>query len=326
LRNSRLYLLSQYWVDLKQGAGDVPQKLPEAGYVLNYTKIGSSLVSGSLDAANFWRDGGLSAGRIDLYPKLLHSFGTDFVVSQQAAVRATAYSFYNEGNSKEDDVLRTAFQYDIVGHTRLYKRYGSFLHVLEPSAGYHFISTSDNDLPVFDVTDLYKKTSLIELSLLNRIITDGTEVATVRLTQGVDTYNGDRPFLPLKLELAMNKGVPIKLDTTYNSYTGSIDTLGSEISLSVFKTNLTFGQRYDRIEDVMFFTAGLDFSPFKRVHFTGSIWYDAKGGGLRDLNITTSYQRQCWGLRLGMVKKPGDYSMRLMFYLTGISEEPSKDN
>jgi len=325
MRNSRLYLLSQYWIDLKQDEGDVPQKLPEAGYVLNYTKMGSSLGSASLTAANIWRDGGLSTGRIDLYPKLLHSFGTDFVVSQQAGVRATAYSFYNEGSNTERDVLRTALQYDIVGHTRLYKRYASFLHVLEPSVGYHFISTSDNGLPVFDATELYKKTSLIEVSLLNRIITSGTEVATVRLTQGVDTYNGDRPFLPLKLEVAINKGVPIKLDTTYNIYTGSIDTLGSEISLSVFKTNLSFGQRYDRIQDIMFFAAGLEFSPFQRVRISSSIWYDAKGGGMRDMNIAMRYQRQCWGFRLEVIKKPGDYSMRLMFDITGISGESSKD-
>ncbi len=327
LKNSRLYMLAQYWVDLKVGEDDVSQKLPEAGYVLNYTKIGSSLVSGSLTAANFWRDGGLSTGRIDLYPKLLHSFGTDFVVSQKAAVRTTAYSFYNEGNSStEGDVLRTAFQYDIVGHTRLHKRYGSFLHVLEPSVGYHFISTSDNDLPVFDVTELHKKTSLIELSLLNRIITDGTEVATVRLTQGMDTYNGDRPFQPFRLELAMSKGVPIKLDATYNSYTGMIETLSSDLFLSVFKTNLALGQRYNRIEDIMLFTAGLEFSPFKRLRVGSSIWYDAEGGGVRDFYIAMRYQRQCWGLRFEVTKKPGDYSMLLMFDLTGISGESSRNN
>lgn len=326
LRNSRFYLLAQYWIDLKQEADNVAQKLPETGYVLNYTKIGSSLISGSLAAANFWRDGGLSTSRIDFFPKLLHSFGTDFVVSQKAAVRGTAYSFYNEGNSTEGDVLRTAFQYDIVGHTRLYKRYGSFLHVLEPSVGYHFIYTSDNDLPVFDVTELYKKTSLIELDLLNRIIANGTEVATVRLTQGMDTYNGDRPLLPLRLELAMSKWVPMKLDTTYNLYTGSLETLSSELSLSVFKTTLSLGQTYNRLEDSMYLTAGLAFSPFQRVRVISSLAYDAKGGGLRDLNITSSYQRQCWGLRLEMVKQPGDYSIRLMFNLAGVGGESSKDN
>ncbi len=324
LKNSRLYLLAQYWIDLKPGAGTVPQKLPEAGYVLNYTKLGSSLVTASLTAANIWRDNGLSAGRIDFYPKLLYSFGKDFVVSQTAAVRATDYSFYN-GDASEGNIRRTAFEYDVVGHTRLYKKYDSFLHVIEPSVRYHFITTSENDLPVLDASELFKKTSRFEFSLLNRAIVSGNEVATARITQEMETYNGDRPFLPLRLELALNKVVPIKLDTTYNMYTGRIETLSSELFLSVFKTNLALGQRYNRIEGTMFFTAGLDFSPYKRVHITGSIWYDAKGGGLRDMNITTRYQRQCWGLRFEVIKKPGDYSMLLMFDLTGISGESSKD-
>lgn len=324
LKNSRLYMLAQYWVDLKEGEDDVPQKLPEAGYVLNYTKIGSSLVSASLTAANFWRDGGLSALRMDLYPKLLHSFGKDFVVSQKAAVRATAYSFYNDGG--ESNIQRTAFEYDVVGHTRLYRKYGSFLHVIEPSVRYHFITSSENDLPVLDASELFGKTSVFELSLLNRVITGGAEVATVRLTQGMDTYNGERPFLPLILELAINRGVPLKLNAAYNLYTGMIETLSSDLSLSVFKTNLALGHRYNRTEDIMLFTAGLEFSPFKRVRLASSIWYDAKGGGIRDFYVAMRYQRQCWGLRFEVIKKPEDYSMLLMFDLTGISGGSSKNN
>jgi LPS-assembly protein len=325
LNNSRLYLLSQYWIDLKDDTADVAQKLPEAGYVLNYTKIGSFLASGSLSATNFWRDGGLSTGRMDLYPRLLHSFGRDFVVSQKAAVRATSYSFYNEGSSAESDVLRTAFQYDIVGHTRLYKRYDSFLHVLEPSVGYHYISTSDNDLPVFDVTELYKKTSLIELSLLNRIITDGTEVATVRLTQGMDTNNGDRPFLPLRLDVAINNKRPMKLTATYNVYTGSLETASSEFHLNILNAGVFLGQTYNRRENIMLFKAGLGFSPYKGIQFFGSAWYDAAGGGLRDMHVTVRYQRQCWGLRFEMIKRPGDVTTLFMVELAGINSEPLKD-
>ncbi|MBS1113487.1 MAG: organic solvent tolerance protein, partial [Nitrospirae bacterium] len=226
----------------------------------------------------------------------------------------------------ESNIQRTAFEYDVVGHTRLYRKYDSFLHVIEPSVRYHFITSSENDLPVLDASELFGKTSVFELSLLNRIMTGGTEVATVRLTQGMDTYNGDRPFLPLSLELAINKGVPIKLNATYNLYTGMVETLSSDLSLSVFKTNLALGHRYNRIEDIMLFTAALEFSPFKRARLGSSIWYDAKGGGIRDFYITMRYQRQCWGLRFEVIKKPGDYSMLLMFDLTGISGESSKNN
>jgi LPS-assembly protein len=323
LKNSRLYLLGQYWIDLKHDIDNVPQKLPEAGYVLNYTKLGSSLISASLTGANIWRDGGLSARRIDLYPKLLHSFGNDFVLSQKAAVRATSYSYYQDDKT-DKDLFRTALEYDVVGHTRLHRKYNQFLHVIEPSVRYHFISSSDNNLPVLDASELFGKTSVFELSLLNRLIISGAEVVTARITQEIDTYNGDRPFLPLGLALAMNRWVPIKLDAKYNIYTGMIETLNSELGLTVLKANLAFGQTYNRIEDVMLFRAGLAFSPYKNVSFGGSIWYDAKGGGVRDMNIIMRYLRQCWGLRFEVNKKPGDYTVLMMFELAGFTGEPSK--
>jgi len=327
LNNSRLYLLSEYWIDLKTHTPDVAQKLPEAGYVLNYTNIGGPLVSGSLTAANMWRDGGLSAGRIDLYPKLLHSFGTDFVVTQTAAVRATEYSFYNDESDESMDggLMRAGFEYSVVGHTRLYRKYGPFLHVIEPSVGYHYISASENDLPVFDVTDLFKRTSLFELSMLNRFITNGNEVATVRLTQDIDTYS-DHPFLPLRLDVAINKGTPIVLTATYNTNTGSLETVSSEILLRIMKANVGLGQTYNRAEDIMLYKAGIEFSPTRSVNISGGIWYDAKGGGLRDLDVALRYQRQCWGLKLEMVKSPGNFTTLFTVQLAGLNSDPAVDN
>lgn len=325
LSNSRLYLLAQYWTDLKHDTETVPQKLPEAGYILNYTKLGSFLVSTSLTAANIWRDGGLSAGRIDFFPKLLHSFGKNFVVSQSAAIRATAYSFSGD-ETTDRGLQRTAFEYDIIGHTRIYRKYNSFLHVIEPSLRYHFIASSENDLPVLDVSELFRKTSRLELSLLNRIIAGGGEMATLRLTQEIETYNGGRPFLPLKLQVAINSGVPIKLDLTYNVHTGRFETVSSELSMRIVKTNLVFGQIYNRTENIMLYKAGIEFSPYKRVRVSSSIWYDAKGGGVRDMNIAMRYQRQCWGLRFEVNKKPGDYTMLVMLELAGLNMKPSKDN
>lgn len=325
LSNSRLYLLAQYRIDLKHDTETVPQKLPEAGYVLNYTKVGSSLFSASASAANMWRDGGLSARRMDIYPKLLHSFGRDFVVSQTAAVRATAYSFSRD-EALSKGLQRTAFEYNAVGHARLFRNYGPFLHVIEPSVRYHFIASSENDLPVFDASELFRKTSRIELSLLNRVITGGSEVAAMRLSQEIETYNSDRPFLPLRLELGINKGFPIKLEASYNTHTGRFETISSDLSMRVFEADFFFGQRYNRAENIMLYKAGIGFSPHKRIHLNSSIWYDAKGGGVRDMNIVMRYQRQCWGLRFEVSKKPDDYTVLVMFELAGLNQDFSEDD
>jgi LPS-assembly protein len=323
MHNSRLYLLSQYWVDLKQETSGVPQKLPETGYVLNYTKLGSFLFSSSFTASNLWRDKGVSAARADIYPNILHSSGKDFVVSQRAALRATVYSMYKD-DSLGRTLDRTAFEYDITGHTRFYRRYSSFFHIIEPSLSYHHIASSENNLPVFDVSELFRKTSRFELGLLNRLIAGGNEIATVRLSQGMETYNGDRPFLPLRLEAATAVWVPFRLDTTFNVHTGRLETVQSELSMNMLNANISFGQSYNRAEEIKLYRAGLDFSPHKGMHVNSSVWYNPDAGGVRDLTLSLTYQRQCWGLNFRMIKQPDDVTFLFMVQLLGLNMEPQR--
>ncbi len=323
LTNSRFYLLSQYRVDLRDDTGNAPQKLPEAGYVLNYSPIGKFLVSADLNAANQWEKDGISAGRVDLYPRVAYSAGTDFVVTQVASFRETAYSFYN--NAETDDTThREALEYDITGHTRLFRKYSSFTHVIEPLVRYHFIYSTENDLPVFDSTELYKRTSVIEVGVMNRAIVAGKEVFTARLTQGIDTYKGGGAFLPLHLEVALRTFVPLTMEATYDVNKGTLDTVTSDLYFQVFKTNFSLGQRYNRQADIMMYTASAQFSPSKALHLMGSIWYDAKGEGLRDLSLTLRYLRQCWGVRLETVKRPGDFAVRVKFELAGLGSKASR--
>ncbi|MDP2158289.1 MAG: putative LPS assembly protein LptD, partial [Nitrospirota bacterium] len=109
--NARAYLLAQYWIDLKRTTGDIPQKLPEIGYIMNYTRLGSFLVSAEASAMNFWKKNGVSARRLDVYPTVLHAVGSDVVLSQIVAVRGTAYQFYNDaGTSSNNQSL--AVEYD----------------------------------------------------------------------------------------------------------------------------------------------------------------------------------------------------------------------
>jgi LPS-assembly protein len=321
--NSRLYLLSQYWVDLLNDTGNVAQRLPEAGYVLNYTRAGDFMVSADLNAGNLWRENGTSAARIDFYPRVLHSIGSDFVLTQTAAVRATGYSFYKDTDG-EDQTIRGAFEYDVTGHTRLYRTYSYFTHVIEPSIRYHFIYSSENDLPVFDSTELFGKTSNIELSVLNRAIVKGREVVAFRLTQAFDTYDNHQPFLPLEMELGVKYPFPLLLEATYNFYTGGFDTITSDLGFNVKNSFVSIGQRYNRVEDILMYTAGVSFRPLKAIEMTGSLWYDARGGGLQDMNVALRYMRQCWGLRFEADKKPGDFSMKVMVELAGLTTRPSE--
>jgi LPS-assembly protein len=322
LNDSRLYLLSQYWKDLRNDTSVVPQKLPEAGYVLNYTRVGDFMFSAAANAANLWREGGISAERIDIYPRVLHSVGKDVVFTQAVALRETAYSFYKD-QDEDNFKQRGAAEYDAVLHTRLYRTYSSFTHIIEPSVRYHFIYSSSNDLPLFDSTELYGKTSNIELSVLNRAIVKGTEIFAVRLTEPLDTYSG-RPFLPLRLEVAVRTPVPLTMEASYDMYSGKLETVTSTLGFQAFKANFAVGETYSRKDEIMMFTGYVSFSPIKSVQVAGQMWYDAKGPGLRDVVLDVKYQKQCWGVRFEAVKTPGDFTMKVFVDLMGITSRSSQ--
>ncbi len=325
LNNARFYLLSHYMVDLQPatgpGADSVPQKLPEAGYVINYTRTGDAFFSAAATVSDLYRQDGASAARLDIYPRLMHGFGKDITVSQKIGVRGTGYAFYSQQDTDaHKDDMRAALEYDVTAHARLFRGFPLFTHVMEPSIRYHAIYApkSSRPVPVYDAAELFGKTSHIEFSVLNRGIMKGSEAASVRLTQGIDTYSG-RPFLPFRLEAGIKTPVVLAVDTTYDHYDRRIETAHADLSLKILgKVNLTLGQRYNRKEDINVYTAGAEFSPLKNIHITSGIWYDAKGAGLRDVIVALKYSRQCWSMRLETIKRPGDFSVRFMFELAGV--------
>ncbi|MDH5202152.1 MAG: LPS assembly protein LptD [Nitrospirota bacterium] len=316
LPNSRAYLLSQYWVDLKETTKPT-QKLPEAGYVLNPTKIGNFWFSTIATVSNFWRDQGVSGQRLDIYPKISHTFGSDFVVTQDLALRETAYSLRDNeetGNSPH----REALEYNFITHTRLIKKYESFTHIIEPSIEYHLITNSENNLPVFDSTELFKKTSRIELALLNRFLDNSGEIMVMRVSQGFDSfYDGDRPFLPLKLELGVKKPIPLRLDTSYDVNTGKVESVNSDMWIKVSDVLIGAMQRYNRQEDITFFGAGFGLQPFKSLHTEVRFFYDGREKQITDTTINLRYISQCWGVNMVFVKKPHDFTFAVMFELKG---------
>ncbi len=314
LVNSRVYLLSQYWVDLKDKTELVPQKLPEAGYVLYPTKYGDFWFSGTATASNFWREEGVYGQRFDIYPKVLHKFGSDIVVSQTLGLRETAYSLHGG----EDDFLhREAIEYNIAAHTRLLKRYGSFTHVLEPSVGYTLITDSESPT-LFDSTELFDETSKIELSLLNRFINNNGEFMVVRASQGLDTNHGDSPFLPFTLEVGIKKPVSLRLETSYDVNTGRVERINSDLSMSISGTAISAGQRYNRQDDITYYNAGIGLHPFKPLYMDGRLWYDAEEREVRYITASIRYMSQCWGMTLEFIKAPDDFTVAIMFELKGI--------
>ncbi len=315
--SSRAYLLSQYYVDLKENTQDPLQRLPEAGYVLNPRKAGPVYISGSSAIANFWREEGIHGQRMDISPKVTYALGDDITVFQSLGLRETAYSLHD---SEDNTLHREALEYSILGHLRLVKKYESFTHVVEPSVSYTLVANSDDDLPVFDSAELLKRTSLIELSVLNRILGNQGELMVFRISQGFDSYNGDRPFLPVLFDLGIKQPLPLRLGAAYNVHTGNIESLNSDVSMKVAQITFQVGQRYNRLNNVNTYEGGIGIHPFAPLTLIGRIWYDAEQSETREKSLNLIYMSQCWGINLSFVKRPDDFSVSVLFELKGITK------
>ncbi|MBE0426259.1 MAG: LPS-assembly protein LptD [Nitrospirae bacterium] len=317
--NSRAYLLSQYWIDLKEKNLPVPQKLPETGFILNPTNVGSILFSSAATLSNFWREEGIYGQRLDIYPKIFHAFGNDIIIAQTLGLRETVYSLqrYNEGNI----LRRESLGYNIKANTRLIKRYRLFTHLLEPSLSYTFVAISGNDLPLFDSTELFKKKSLVEVSLLNRITNRyGRELLVIRASQGFDSYHGDRAFQPFKVEVGIKKPISLRLETDYDVHKGKVESINSDLSVNIFNAIILASQRYNREEDIAFYNAGIGINPYKPLFLETRIWYDAKEKEAKDITMNLKYIRQCWGFNILFNKRPDDFNIGIMIELKGITK------
>jgi LPS-assembly protein len=312
--NSRFYLMSQYIIDLKDGSHNsaVVQRLPEFGYVVNPSSAAGPLVFSMTSAAsNFARDRGVSGQRIDIYPKLSHSFGDKVIIFQNLGLRETMYSLQdNAAEGFRSSVHRDMFDYNITASSRLIKKYSEdFTHGIEPSLGYTFvpwIKKDNTNVPLFDSTELYTRQSSIGLSLTNRLLDKKGEFLTASVSQSYNTYERDVPLSPLSVSASVPRPFPVTADATYNHYAGHIETLNSSVSIPIKKFSFSFGERFNQPNKIMFYDIGVSYAHSKSLSAEVKVWYDAKGAGMRDSSFTMKYQQQCWGMKMLIDRKPQD--------------------
>lgn len=320
LETSRLYLRSQYLVDLLEGADDsaIPQRLPEVGYFINPQRLGPLVFSLDSRISNFWRKGNAPGQRLDIYPRLTHSYGSDIIIKQSLGLRETAYALSKTAGEYATAPHRESFDYSITANARLIKRYDSFVHIIEPTVGYTFIPASNSELPLFDSTELYSKTSKLELSIQNRFIDNNGEFLTFRISQALDAYRDGSSLAPLKLDFAVKRPVSIRAEVSIDPATGRFEGLNSDIGVSLKKISFSVGERFNKSENILFYTLGVNYTHSKTLSAEGTFWYDARSGGLNDFIAKLKYQKQCWGAALVVTKMQKDYSVSVLFNLLGL--------
>lgn len=315
---SSLSFQSRYLIDLKEGVDQstIPQRLPEISYFRYPERIGPVTFTISSAVTNFWREEGARGQRIDLYPRFIYSSGDKVIVTHSLGLRATAYLL--NGEEDHSDTIRTGLDYSVTALMRLEKRYRNFTHIIEPSIDYTFISSLKSDVPLFDAVESYQKTSKINLSIINRFLSNRGEFLTLRITQPYDTNKGDRPMLPLRIEASIKGPLTMRGELSYDPTPGTIEDLNSDLSLNLSNLWVSIGERYKKTEDILYYSFGLRWNPLKNLSYEGYFWYDAKTGSTKNIITKINYQRQCWGITAIVTKRERDYGFSLLFNLLGV--------
>ncbi len=325
--SSRIYVMSQYLRDLKNEINNktIAERLPEFGYVINPYAVGTVYFSLTSSAANFWRDEGIRGQRVDIYPKLSHSFGDKIILTQNLGLRETLY-FLKENEAAgyyKDSVNREVFDYTITSTTRLLKKYSSFSHAIEPSLGYTYvpwIGKEKANTPVFDSVDTYSKKSEISMSLMNRLMDSKGEFLSFSISESYDTHNGNTPFSPVSFLLSLARPIQVKGEVTYNIHKGRYETINTSGQINLFDAVVSFSRRYNAPQNSLVYDVGLSYPWSKSLSTDANLWYDAKNSEerLRDITVKMNYRKQCWKMALIYNKKPDDYSFLVTFDLLGL--------
>jgi LPS-assembly protein len=324
LLGGRTYVLGQYRQSLEDSSGNIPQSMPEAGFIVNTRKIGPAFFRFDLTGINFRRDNGQQGQRLDINPDIFLSLGRIINFTQKIGLRETLYFLKNPSENQNRELLELKSTLT----TRFLKRYDSFIHIIEPSVSYAYIPDVDqSEIPSFDSKDFIPQTSDITYSFTNRLtgsVLGGAE-GRLRLSQSFSLLDTERPFSPVQLESNLSsRYIDFSANVSYNVYNRKVTDTIAQLYLKSKWGYIGTGKNLRRSTnlDQYTFEAGL-YRPLALVGSSlpidlhGNLWYDVKGGGVQEFNLKSTYSHQCWGLTVIYHKKPFEYSVLLSIEFKG---------
>jgi len=326
----RLFASTEYYQDLSGDSSRVAQKLPEVGLSVYPDRLGPFYGSLELRAGNFLREEGTKGQRLWISPGIIHSTGEKIVLSQSLKINGASYWLEDSQDSKIEKQV-SAISYTATINTSLRKDFHldetTLIHTIEPSIRFireERIGDEGNSLDYaieefFDIRDLFKRSSRIEMELLNRFLMFGTESNNLllRFTQPYDTLTSS--WLPFVAEASFRtKVLNAALEAGYDQQKGLIETVTFKTGVRINRLSLNLGERYSRELDLLFLNSSVNYQLSQALALNSTIWYDLKGGGLRNFVAGASWKRQCWTLNLRYIKTPEDYSIHASIDLRGL--------
>jgi LPS-assembly protein len=325
LSGGRTYILAQGRQSLEGSSKGIPQSLPEIGFILNTRSRKYFSFNMAVKGTNFMREEGQKGQRLDIFPNLYFSYGRLINITQRIGVRDTLYTLKKPAEDKN----RLLFDLGTSLTTKFFKKYQTFIHLVEPSLEYEYVpSVNQDNISFFDSADFIPQTSRINYSLTNRIsgLSSSTLETRLRLSQSYSFLDIDNQFSPVLAEAAVSsKRVVLNANASYDVHDNRFSETISSVTLKHDKGYVGAAKNYRRSSslDQVIFKAGLHmpikfFKTDLPVDFHGKLWYDLDGGGIQELNLRSSYEHQCWNLTLLFIKKPSDYQILFSVGLTSL--------
>lgn len=356
------YLLARYTQSLTGLSNDTTaQRLPEIGYHIIEHRVGSSsfLFDFEGTAVNFWRQEGLRAARIDLYPKLSRPIQIDAAtLTPWIGFRET---WYSRGAADERSIGRGAIPSGVMLESPLHRSWGRLTHLLTPSVQYEYIAVEDRtDIPQFDELDQIHDRNSVTLSLLQRFYKTGEkqgldEKAAIRLTE---TYRFGEPdaadaagfqrYSDLRGEILIRpySFFSIDIDSFYHWREGRFTAWNTDLNLGLGPYVIaTVGQRYTRggtlprrgdlfnpsylgdresVPKIEFWTERVVIKTPWGINLANRIYYDADQKRFVEIDYGIQYEDQCWSVTLAYLDLQTRNEFSFMISLKGLGQTASR--
>jgi len=298
------------------------------------------------DFVYYWREEGVRAQRLDLFPRLSMAVPlSDYLeTTVDAGIRNTSYLIDDNGESAwEDSSSENRFLADFKAETgtTMIRDFAVNLgtvnrwqHTFRPYVNYHFIpDVNQEDLPKFDEVDSIGEENLISYGLDNFFSIFGTangkeyqrDYGYLKIRHGYDfrSSESDTPFTPVNIKLAY-----YPLREMRFLYKTDIDVYGDGFTFHSLEADYRSSRgdvfsadyRYNEQEKINSIKANA------RIN----LWYNLTAGyGIErsiedsrtvEENVFLIYQQPCWSLELAANRTPGDQKYTIMFRLANIGQ------
>lgn len=320
-------------------------KLPSVNYS-GLIPLGQTSVNFDWQTAyvNYWREDGVGAHRVDLFPKLTTPvpLGDYLEATAGIGLRDTFYMIQDYGDSTwsgNDSENRLLYELNgeigttLVGDFDLnMENVTAWRHTLRPYVAYNFIPEKDQtDLPQFDTVDMVPESNMVTYGIHNFFNISGTsnsrdyerEYGYIKIFQSYEflSEQSDTPFTPVTVKIAYNPLVNFRMlyKTEIDVYGAGAITYGFEGAYTNSRGDSVFtNYQYDKFENINSVSLNARVNliyNFKAAYMIERSLEDSK---TIEENYALMYSPSCWSVELSSHRTQDDQKFMVIFRLANI--------